>query len=754
MRYQFGMIPAELRALRQWVCWKTVVREGKPTKVLITPKSGDYARTHNQEGKTYRDTPEDTWDTFDSAIASYNRSKGNYDGIGFVFTADDPYCGVDVDDSREHGKLSKEAERIVRQLDSYSELSPSGTGVHVIVRACLPPSGRRKGHVEMYDQTRYFTMTGLALPGHLEIRNRQVELHALHESIFGKVTAPDYKPLPAVNLSLTDAELIEKARGAKNGGKFQALYDFGCVALYDGDDSRADLALCGMLAFFTGPDESKIDRLMRSSALYRKKWDRDDYSRRTIAKVLQGKTEFYSPNGHERDQPSEVREEPSKEYHPTQDGDALRLLDRYGEEMRVFGTVWRVWDGVRWAEAPPCEVMERIRTTCNSVFEEVARAQDKDVREKIFKHGLRTESAAYRQGVEKIAKNRVHVYVKPDLVDAHDFLLNASNGTINLKNGCIEEPRREHLLTKMTPVEYDPSAESTLWEGFLRRVIPDAEVREFVQRAAGYALTGDVSEQCFFFLFGSGKNGKSVFLKTLIEAMGEYASVSTADLLLEIKSERLRPEIADLKGRRLVTTIEIADGRKLAENLVKQLTGGDRINARFLYEKNFEFDPTHKIFIAANHRPVVKGTDFAIWRRIMLVPFTETIPDSEADPHLSRKLKAELPGVLNWCVQGCLMWQTHGLQPPESVKHAVEEYRAEQDVTQQFIDEACECGTYKSVNATVLYQAYRQWCLHRGEEPTPIQQFGRVLTDKGFQNVKQGGQVERRGINLKGESLV
>lgn len=767
MRYQFGMIPAELRALRQWVCWKTVVREGKPTKVLITPKSGDYARTHNQEGKTYRDTPEDTWDTFDAAIASYNRSKGNYDGIGFVFTADDPYCGVDVDDSREHGKLSKEAERIVRQLDSYSEVSPSGTGVHIIVRACLPPSGRRKGHVEMYDQTRYFTMTGLALPGHLEIRNRQVELHALHESIFGKVTAPDFKPRPAVNLSLTDAELIEKARAAKNGGKFQALYDFGCVALYDGDDSRADLALCDMIAFYAGPDESKIDRLMRSSALYRRKWDREDYSRRTIAKVLQTRTEFYKPNGHfevkdpapivddTEEPPTEEKADPLSE---TQIGDVERVVARHGRDYLFCEEqgAWYIWDGRCWSQHLRYRIAEDVKAAVRSRAREAVNESDEDKSKRLLKYAMKTATAKHVDDVIRLLKTDKRLQALSRDFDRDPYLLTCLNETVNLKIGTGAAHKRDDRITKCTLVEYDPHAECPLWLRFLARILPDPDVRTFVHRVCGYALTGDVSEQCFFFLHGQGQNGKSVFLDSLLGVFGQYGKPGAPNLLIAKTGDRVPTDVAELAGCRLVTTVEIDEGRHLAEALVKQMTGGDKMKARFMRQDFFEFPPTHKIFMAANHRPVIRGTDMAIWRRVMLIPFTETITEKEKDPHLTRKLSEERVGILNWCVQGCLEWMNGGLQPPTNVRAAVSEYRAEQDVRGRFVDDWCIKDPSATVNATRLYKAFLCWGEKNGEKAETQTAFGRWLTDSGYSIEKTRQSKDRTGLKLTedAESIV
>src|SRR5919107_5291637 len=264
-------------------------------------------------------------------------------------------------------------------------------------------------------------------------------------------------------------------------------------------------------------------------------------------------------------------------------------------------------------------------------------------------------------------------------MDASPDLLNVLNGTIDLRTGELRPHRREDLITKMAPVEYDPNSPVPAWAATLERVLPSPDLRAFFKKLCGYAISGETSEHLLPVLYGTGANGKSTVLSTLLAAAGDYGMQAAPDLLVAKKGAH-PTEVADLFGMRLVASIEVEDGRRLAESLVKQLTGGDKVRARRMRQDFWQFEPTHKVFMAVNHKPEVRGTDTAIWRRIRLIPFTETIPPGEQDKKLPEKLRAELFGILAWCVEGCLEWQREGLQAPEEVRRATGQYRSEMDV--------------------------------------------------------------------------
>jgi putative DNA primase/helicase len=274
------------------------------------------------------------------------------------------------------------------------------------------------------------------------------------------------------------------------------------------------------------------------------------------------------------------------------------------------------------------------------------------------------------------------------------------------------------------------------------------ELIHFLQKAIGYSLTGNTQEQCFFILYGTGANGKSTLLDTLLALLGSYAKQAAPDVLLSKSIDRHPTELADLMGARLVTAIETGEGRRLAENLVKQMTGGDRIKARFMRQDFFEFSPTFKLFLATNHKPQIRGTDYAIWRRIRLIPFTVTIPEEERDPTLPEKLRVELPGILAWAVRGCLAWQHEGLKPPAEVAHATEAYRTEMDVLAAFLADCCVVHRNARVKASELYHIYTQWCEDNGEHVENQRSFGMRLSERGFERCKVKGLGWWRGIGI------
>jgi putative DNA primase/helicase len=279
-----------------------------------------------------------------------------------------------------------------------------------------------------------------------------------------------------------------------------------------------------------------------------------------------------------------------------------------------------------------------------------------------------------------------------------------------------------------------------VFDRFLERITGgDQALAGYLQRAIGYSITGVTGEQVLFFAHGHGANGKSTLMNAMRSALGDYWAALAPDTLVNDGSAQHPTNIADLVGKRFVVSQEVEEGRRIDEQLVKQLTGGDRLKARFMRQDFFEFTATHKIWLCANHKPFVRGTDHAIWRRIKLIPFTVTIPDSERDTHLDAKLAAEAPGILAWAVQGCLWWQRDGLAAPDSVEGATAGYRVEQDVLGRFLEDRCfvEPGNEQMrCAAASLRGSYVEWCDEQGERPMSARALAPHLRERGLVSVK------------------
>lgn len=422
-------------------------------------------------------------------------------------------------------------------------------------------------------------------------------------------------------------------------------------------------------------------------------------------------------------------------------GNADRLTRIHGKDILFCypWNKWVVWNGKLWIQDESGEVDRKAEDAVRSIYAEAAREIDKERRQKIVKHAKSSESTSRIKAMIDRAKNRRPVL--PDQFDKDKWLLNVQNGTIDLRTGEIRPHRREDLITKICPVEYRPDAECPLWLNALAKwTNNNAELMAFLKRAAGYALTGDTSEHCLFFLHGDGRNGKSIFQGTLEYIMGDYAKTARAEMLMaKQRADAIPNEIAALMGIRYVSTTESESGKRLAEAMLKQWTGGDTISARFLHAEFFTFKPEFKIFLASNHKPVIRGNDTAIWERIHLLPFTAYIPPGERDKRLADKLKGEAPGILHWAVEGCLEWQEKGLQPPEIVRTATEEYRGEMDVLGDFIADCCTLQPNATVANTTLWAAYEEWGRENGEKyPVNRREFKRNLEQRGLVQKRTG----------------
>lgn len=434
-------------------------------------------------------------------------------------------------------------------------------------------------------------------------------------------------------------------------------------------------------------------------------------------------------------------------------GNAERFRDLCSNDIKyVNGRGWLAWDGAKWVEDKTAVVEMYRSNVISRIYSQIA--------EKAEKHDAIGVKELGRWSKVSESERRIHAAIglsstMPGInfplheFDKDKYLLNVKNGTVNLKNGKLLEHTRSNRITKFAPVNHSLEATAPIWDAFLDTIFAgDKELISFIQRAIGYSLTGSVEESCWFIAHEVGANGKSVFLNCIMGILGDYATQAAPNLLMKAKSggDKHPTEQADLLGRRLAVCQETEEGRQLAEAAVKQMTGGDPIKARRMRMDFFEFDPTHKLWLATNHIPIIKDTTESTWRRIYLIRFGVVIPVEERDSKLSEKLKSEWPGILNWAIQGCLEWQRIGLKPPQSVKKSTEEYRDSQDTFAAFIEECCFEDKRAVTTAKKLYKFYKTWCTDAGEFQKSQRLFGQALSERGYTRRRTSAGVVYHGI--------
>lgn len=454
----------------------------------------------------------------------------------------------------------------------------------------------------------------------------------------------------------------------------------------------------------------------------------------------------------------------------TDRGNAQRLAAAHQRDVRwvTAWEKWIQWDGQRWGLSTPYRVRalgarvlkDLYRWATNAMLElagpdaDAAQDDDKKARLRRLQHlqswAVKSEAGARLNAMVDLLRSEQGVELQHTCLDQHPWMLNCTNGIVDLRSGTIREHRREDYLTALCPTAYRPEARCPTWERFVREVFADKEdLVLYIQRLLGYCLTGDVSAHMLPVFWGAGGNGKGTLINTVLHVMGsDYATPMNADFLVVRHGERHPTEVADLFGRRLVSCQETAEGAGLNEPLVKWLTGGDDLKARRMREDPWAFKPTHKLVLSTNHRPTVKGTDNGVWRRLRLVPFTQTFGGDREDRTLPDRLRAESEGILAWLVRGCLAWLHDGEQTPSEVLQATNEYKQEQDKVGQFINECCVLDPLAVTPVRVLYGSYEAWCKQANERAASGTAFGRKLAEKGFELGPKNSIKSRRGIRL------
>lgn len=442
--------------------------------------------------------------------------------------------------------------------------------------------------------------------------------------------------------------------------------------------------------------------------------------------------------------------------HLTDIGNAERFVKCHGQDLRYVHAWkrWLTWDGKRWNENAPYLVMRKAIDTVRGMYRDVADIYDDRERKEMLEHVKQSERKGRLDAMVSLAHDLEGIPVVPEDLDANPWLVNCANGTLDLQRGKVYRHRRENLLTKCIPVPFDPEATCPIWDRFLDQITNgNEELISFLQRAVGYSLTGSTEEHCLFVLYGTGRNGKSTFLNTVKTLFSDYGRQTAADTFMAKKNNGgPGDDVAALRGARFVTAIETEENQRLAEAMVKQLTGGDTILVRRLYENYFEYRPEFKVFLATNHKPAIRGTDHAIWKRIRLIPFTVTISEEEKDTELPQKLESELAGIFAWAVRGCMDWKRNGLGVPEEILEATDAYRSEMDIIGGFISDCCIVNRLARVTAKAIYAEYGKWCDESGEKPITQRSLSNRLKERGFEIHRgTGGKRSWLGIGLSAD---
>ncbi len=741
-------IPEALTALPRWVCLEVIPGIGCRWKKRPTSPTNGYPCDYT--------SPDNRW-AFSDAVSGLGVAGNN--ALAFVPQKGDDFVFVDLDDCvDESGQIERWAEEVVATLASYTEWSPSRTGLHIICKGRTPARGTKGRQVEIYGFGQPMAVTGDILPGvSTSIEERQDAIDSLWGSIETKSlrkvpSSPIYQPTPRRHQRIPDEEVLSRARAARNGEKFKRLYDEGDWRGYN-SQSEADLALTSILLYWCDGDERLADALFRESALFREKWDENHgtdshgrsltYGEMTLREAMDGLSTASregqaGPRGLDSEEKTDL-------------GNAKRLIRHFGDEIRFDAALgkWRYWDGTRWAEDRDGMIYRLFGEVTKRMAQDAKYEPNEDRAAALKKFSLSSQSKSKMEAAITLARHLEGITVQADDLDKDPLLLNLQNGTFDLDVGEFRPARREDYLTKVAGPLYDPGATCPRWERFLEEVFEeDKPLIGFVQRAVGYTLTGLTEERVIFFLHGMGANGKSVFLRVLSALLGDYGVRMPSDSFVMQRASGIPNDIATTKGARLICGSELEPNAALKHALVKQMTGGDDVTARYLFQEHFTFTPTGKIWLATNHLPELNGGDQAIWDRVRVVPFLRRFEKEDQDSQLAERLLQELPGILNWAITGFRGWTQIGLGSTEALEIAVAAYREESDQVGRFVRDCCVREPLASVSAGNLRAAYENWAQREGVHPLSAKAVAERLKGLGFSQGKSGAVRSWKGLRL------
>ena len=826
LKDKYGSVPEELKTLRRWVCYKVEERNGQKTKVPVNAISGSYAKSNDAA----------TWTKFNIALTGCE--KYGCAGIGFMLG--DGIFGIDLDNHPDKdGNITPKdefdalANEFIQGLNSYSELSMSGLGIHIICAGKLPEGRRRKGNVEMYDSGRFFAFTGNAI-NNVPIANREQEVIPLWKKYVddseekkqyinnnqkNTYSFDRYDTDFRQRVYLTDGEVIKKIMNSNNATLFTKLYFDGDMSDYGDDHSSADMGLASILAFWCDRDSQQMDRIFRTSALMRPKWDemrgRDTYGNITIENAIRGCANGYTPTvavtpfiPKPKVESKPVVEEPKeleegkikafmniddngdpifrikqifKKYSLNDTGNAYRFYDNFGDLFKFNKTdkCFMFWTGKTWIRDTKDiikkyanKLIDLMREEEASIAAEIKKLQEEgnvleanneDAYLKEFKKNrARIANKAGKDAMLSELQSIYDIAVVSEEFDAPscDYLLNTESGVVDLKTGELKPYEASYMISKNTniTVSYE---EPTVWLKFLNDIFdrPDkqetAEIIDCIQYCLGYSLSGSIDQQCMFLCYGDGSNGKSTFTNIIDYILGDYSTTTSSDLLMQQKNagNQVAYSLARLKGARFVQSSETEQGERLAEARIKDITGGTPISAQFKYGNEFTYIPDFKLWMCTNNKPIIRGEDYGIWRRIFPFPFIRQFTEEEKDITLPKKLEQEAPKILGWCIKGFQKYIKEGKIPtPECIKQERVEYKKDMDVVSQFIYKNCIMIDNYYTPIKNFYDSYKFWAKDEGEFAMKSSKLEEGMKRKGFKIKMKEGKPCYVGIKLNSDT--
>lgn len=780
MSVNFVNIPTELKQNAAFCLWKKEKRGGRVTKVPYNPSNGTMAKTNDAS----------TFSDFATAMKAY--AMGGWDGIGYRVS--EGIGAIDIDHCiREDGTLNDVAASILGFFpNSYFERSPSGTGLRGFFK--LSPDfaydktvyyiNNRKHGLEVYlpgITNRFVTVTGDMFRAGSIARNDAALQTALDTFMKRKTASkPGFKGTPVSYF--TDEAVIEHASNSKTGEKFKALYEGNWQDYFD-SHSDADMAFVSMLAFWCGCVEEQIDRIFRSSGLMRDKWDRmtgdSTYGQITIRNAVISCAEIYRPvqaipsdaeddfsdldiNTIQEERDRREREgyaftpdlrcldttitalapHTNPRYESFQIGNSRIFVDYYRRIILMNDTrhCWYIYDGRVWRpDNHNLRIFEMAKDLHDELLTFANTITSEDTRNRFIKRVDMLDQKKYRDIMVKDAGADKTITVQMDAFDRDMYLFNCHNGTINLRTGEFRPHTPDDRLTKLTEVDYDPDATCPRWISFMEEVFEgDKDRIRYLQKAVGYAMSGDTRLECMFILYGpTSRNGKGTTMETVLRILGEYGRTAKPEMLSKkgfADSSGPSEDVARLNGARMVNVSEPEKSMVIDASLTKQMTGNNTLTARYLRENSFEFKPQFKLFIDTNHLPQISDMTLFESDRIRIIPFNRHFEENERDIDLkSFFAKPEnLSGILNWCLEGFRLYQKEGLKMPESVASATQEYRDRSDRISMFTKQCLERKVGQELRSSAIYTRYKDWCSENGFKYENAANFKKKMETAGY----------------------